>query len=72
MTSECLETQRTTFRRLRSVIGIASVFRIEDQIEVSQYLGSLGQYLGSKLRSKMTGFEIEVGLTGTGTKRVNW
>ena len=39
-----------------------------------QYLGSnsISQNLGTKLRSKLTGFEIEVGLTGTDTKRFNW
>ena len=56
---------------------IASVFGIEVQIEVDQKFGidrsvfgiefyiELGQFLGSKL----TGFEIEVGLTGIETNR---
>ena len=70
----------TAYRRIRSVFGIASVFGIEDQNEVGQYLESVGQYLGSKfsrsifgiskLRSKLTGFEIEVGLAKIETKRL--
>ena len=68
MAWECLETQGTAYRLVRSVFGIASVFAIEVQIKVGQYLGSVGQYLGSKL----TGFEIEFGLTGTENKHFNW
>ena len=37
--------------------GFASVIGIEVQIKVGQYLGSVGQFLGSKLRSKLTRFE---------------
>ena len=47
----------TAYRQIRSVYGIASVFGIEVEIEVGQYMGSIGQYLGWKLRSKLTGFE---------------
>ena len=65
-----METQRTAYRRIRSVFGIASVFGIEVQIEVGEYLGSVGQYLGSKLRSKLTGFEVKFGLTGIETKHL--
>ena len=63
-------------RQFRSVYGIASVIGFEVQIELGQYFGwvgqhlgsnSIGQYFGSKLRLKSTGFEIEVGLTGIET-----
>ena len=55
-----METQRTAYRRFRSVFGIASVFGIEVQIEVGQYLGSVGQYLGSKFSRSVFGIEAEM------------
>ena len=55
-----METQRTAYRRIRSVFGIASVFGIKVQIEVGQYLGSVGQYLGSKFSRSVFGIEVEI------------
>ena len=65
MAWESLETQRTAYRRIRSVFGIASVFGIEVHIE-------LGYYLESKFKRSVCGIEveIEVGLTGKKTKRL--
>ena len=56
-------TQHTAYCQFRTVFGVASVFGIEVEFAV-------GQYLGSKLRSKLTGFAIEVGVTGIQTKRL--
>ena len=53
-----METKRTACRRLTSVFGNASVIVIDLQIEVGWYLGSAGQYLGSKFSRSV--FEIEV------------
>ena len=52
--------QPTAYRRFRSVFETASVFGIEVQIEVGQYLGSVGQYLGSKFISSVFGIEVEI------------
>ena len=62
MTGECLETQRTAYRPIRSVFGIASVFGIEVQLEVGQYLGSVGQHMGSKFSRSVFGIEVEIEL----------
>ena len=52
---------------------LESVWKHNAQLiaELVQYLG-LHQYLGSKFRSKLTGFEIEVGLAGTEARCFNW
>ena len=55
-----METQRTDYRRIRSVFGIASVFGIEVQIEVGQYLGSEGQNLGFKFSRSVFWIEVEI------------
>ena len=55
-----METQRTSYRQIRSVFGIASVFWIEIQIEIGRYLGSVGRYLGSKFYRSVFGIEVEI------------
>ena len=55
-----METQHTAYRQFRSVFGIASVIGIEVQIEVGQYWGSLGHYLGSKFSRSVFGIEVEI------------
>ena len=57
---ESVRKQRTAYRRIRSVFGTASVFGIEVQIEVGQYLASVGQYLGSKFIRSVFWIENEV------------
>ena len=55
-----MEIQHTAYRQIRSVFGMASVFGIEVQIEVGQYLGSVGQYLGSKFSRSVFMIEVEI------------
>ena len=55
-----MKTQHTAYRRFRSVFGMASVFGIEIQIEVGQYLASVGQYLGSKFSRSVFMIENEI------------
>ena len=76
---ECLETQRTAYCRIRSVFVTASLPNTgqylrfhQSQTKTDDLADADSSELRSNLRSKLTGFEIDVGLTGNETKRLEF